>query len=295
MTRSIAVAALGLSLVVGGWTGWRLTRGTAAEVEAALAEQVDAETAQREALQRKAAYEDSEAYYETRIAEAVEAHGVEAPTLDRLRQANTLYHPVSLSAPKVLEAGSARSFGPLRLRVVTRELTLEQGGIRTKNIHTLLVLENTGELPLAYRLGARKASAGKCSVRALTRFDAVVIDPGAKLEISICGGEHAVEITELRMLELTELGALWVRQIPALALGVSRETAKVHDPGAKIEQCTELPITDYQRWLATQQAAWEDIVDFYSRHDCNSYRWWKGYERAVEGVESLPVLPPDAQ
>jgi hypothetical protein len=116
--------------------------------------------------------------------------------------------------------------------------------------------------------------------------------PGEKGEISVCAGSHAVEVRDLRIMEVSDLGALWVSKVPALAVGYDPVIARSHFPGAGIELCAELPSTEYANLIKFGEVAWEDIIDFYSRHDCEHYRWWRGYERIVEPLTRLPSLAP---
>ena len=297
MTRAIAGAALGLSLLIGGWTASDLTLATGAQVEAVMSKQVDPKTAQRKALAREASYEQSEAFYETRVEVAMAIYGDEAPatpSLEDLRQPNTFYQPITPGSPRSLGAGESLREGPLAMSVQVEELIADQRGIRSKTKHTLAKVRNQGSVPVAYFLDLRKEGGGECRVRALTRFDAMVLEPGEQAEISICSGEHRVEVTDLRILELTAPGAIWIDKIPPQAVGLSTTVTRAHEPGRNIVMCTELPVADYAKRIAEGTLRWEDLIDFYSRHDCEQFRPPTDYRRAVEPLASLPVVPkPD--
>ena len=176
-------------------------------------------------------------------------------------------------------------------RVRTEIIETERRGMRTKNEHTLVDVENVGTVPLAYFLDLR-AREGECQVRALTRFDAMALLPGEKGEISICAGSHEVEIRDFRVMEVTEIGALWVSKVPALAVGYDQVVARSHFAGLGIEMCAELPAAEFAGRINAGEVAWEDIVDFYSRHDCEHYRWWPGYKRIIEPLAALPAIRP---
>src|SRR5690606_35255843 len=99
VTRSIAGAGLALSLAVGGWITSRLTLDTKAAVETTMARRVSPEQAQRQALELESSYATSEAYYQTRIDDAVAEHGVTAPGREQLLAPNTFFHVASPSDP----------------------------------------------------------------------------------------------------------------------------------------------------------------------------------------------------
>ncbi len=291
VTRAIAGAGLVLSLGIGGWTASRLTLDTGAAVETAMAKRISPEQAQRRALAAEtSSYETSEAFFQTRIDEAVSNHGVANPGIERLLAPNTFFHVASPGDTRTVAPGAGLREAGIALRIRTETIEVERRGIRTKTEHTLAELENVGTAPLAYFVNLRVA-AGDCEVRAVTRFNAMALLPGEKAEMSICAGKHEVEIRDLRVMEVSELGALWVSKVPALAVGHDTVVARSHFAGPGIEMCAELPSVDYANLLESGEAAWEDIVDFYSRHDCEHYRWWPEYERIVEPLPGLPALP----
>jgi hypothetical protein len=293
-TRSVAGAGLALTLAFGGWVGARMTLETADAVDIALARRIDPDRAQREALQQQASYSDSEEYYQIGIDDAVERYGLTAPPRERLLEPNTFFHVASSGDTRLLAPGASLSQAGLRISIKVEDIDVERRGMRTKNTHTLAMVRNVGGKPLAYFLQLRSRT-GDCQLRALTRYDAMVLMPDEEAEVSVCSGSHEVEITDLRVLEVTELGALWVSKLPPQAVGHDDVSGRSHHPGPGIDVCAELPALQFATLINEGQAKWEDIVDFYSRHDCDHYRWWPGYKRIVDPLTKLPALPqPDA-
>jgi hypothetical protein len=294
VTRSIAGAALSLSLAVGGWTTSRLTLDLASTVDTTMARRISPEQAQRQALELEASYAQSEALYQTHIDDAVTAHGVAAPSREQLLAPNSFQQIASHAEPRYVPVGSSLREGGFELRVRTEIMETERRGMRTKNEHTLVDVENVGTTPFAYFLDVR-AKTGECQVRALTRLDAMALLPGEKGEISICAGSHEVEIRDLRIMQVTEIGALWVSKIPALAVGYDEVIARSHFAGNGIEMCAEIPVAEFSNRIKAGEVTWEDLVDFYSRHDCEHYRFWPGYKRAVEPLTQLPIVDEPAK
>lgn len=289
VTRAIAGAGLALSLVLGGWVSSRLSLDLGDAVDVAMARRVDPNQAQRKALAQQASYQDSPEFYQTHIDDAVQRYNLKAPSLDRLREPNTFYHVASEGDAKIVAPGAALSEAGFTLTVVVQDISVERRGVRTTNQHTLAMVRNVGDKPLAYFLHMRSRT-GDCNVRAVTRYDAMVLLPGEEAEISVCSGSHEVEITDLRLMEVTELGALWVSKVPPQAVGHDEVISRSHFAGEDIEMCAEVPAVEFAGRLSRGEAQWEDIVDFYSRHDCEHYRWWPGYQRIVDPLESLPAM-----
>jgi hypothetical protein len=289
ITRSIAGAGLALSLALGGWVASRLTLDTAVAIDTTIAKQIPPAQAQRQALELELSHATSEAYHQATLDDALARYGVAAPERERLLAPNTFFHVASPDDPRFLAPGAGLRKGGLELKVVVEVIEVERRGISTKSEHTLIKLENVGASPLAYFLDLRSRS-GDCQTRALTRFNIMALRPGEIGELSVCAGAHEVEIEDLRIMEVTEIGAVWVSKIPARAVGHDEIGARSHYPGPGVEPCTEISATELARRLEAREVAWEDIIDFYSRHDCDHYRWFAGYTRIVEPLAKLPAV-----
>ena len=288
VTRSIAGGALALAVIVGGWTGWRLSLDIQSETETLLSERVTANQAQSKALEREAGYRKSEAFFNTRVEAATETHGVARPSLERLREPNTFHHPITRGEAKIVTTDAPLRKAGLELRVKVEEREVRRRGLTIKNQHTLARVRNVGESPVAYFLKIG-SSTSDCQVHALSRHNAMALMPGEEVEIAICAGAHALEVFDLRVMEITELGALWVSKIPPQAVGHDQASARAHHPGRGVEMCAEIPAVEFGERVHRGNAAWEDIVDFYSRHDCEHYSWPPDYERIVEPLAALPA------
>ena len=263
------------------------------EAEAAAGETGEAKT---DAAAGEAPADDRgmlETMYRGHVAATAVALGVEAPSTEALAKPAVFSHPISHGTPKVLGPNKSLREGPLSLRVkIVQGLSVDRIKVSSKGQHTLLVVENKGEVPVAYRLLARKLAGAKCLTPAIIRYDAIALDPGQQIEISICSGRQAVEIIDLRTYELSSVGIAWVRQLPPGVVGLDGLTAKAHEVAEGTAQCTE-DEEMLQRALYEGELAWEDVIDFYSRHDCTHYPWPSDYRyREGQGPAELPVVAP---
>jgi hypothetical protein len=288
VSRAIAGVALISSLGVGGWTGLQLTTASGATVDELMSSRITVEQAQRQALAAEASYAGSETMYMAHVDDAVREHGVTAPSRERLLAPNPVFRPASPSKPKKIANESSWTVHGLKIQVVTEIVETELRGIRTKNQHTIAKLENVGTEPFAYYVDLH-AGDNVCKVRTLSRFNAMALLPGEKGEISICAGVHEVEVRDLRIMHVTELGALWVSKVPALAVGYDSVVARSHTAGRGVDMCAELPANELAGKIEDGVLAWEDLIDFFSRHDCEHYRWFASYRRADAPLTQLPV------
>jgi hypothetical protein len=291
-TRLIAGAGLLVALALGGWLSGGLTDEQAAKAKEILALEVAPEQAREQALAHPPSYTETAVYYRTELESTVAELGMTVDVevlLDRLRQPNTFYHPITRSAPVVLKAGEVRTEHGVEITAIQEELRTQRSGLETTSAHTLLRLHNRGSLPLAYRLVARTNDGGDCKTRAITQYDALVLGPDEQARISVCPGNHEIEILDLRLMEVTELGARWIRQVPGEALGLDEVAVRSNKPSKHVPPCAGVGARESAQQLEQGAAQWEDVVDYYSRHDCNIYRWPPGYTRIVEPLAELPA------
>lgn len=281
---------LGIGLVAGAWYATQKESVATDAVEVPAIATIQAGSTPERAPAQTPAPAPA-AVYESRVQATAAELGIDAPSLDQLRQPNQFHHPITHSKPKTLRPSSSKTEGPLQLSVRVDDRAVARGGMQTKTKHTTLRVHNRGEVPVAYRLDARKAGGGDCQSRAIINYDAMVIDAGQTVEISVCSGRQSVEILDLRMLEITPIGAAWVRKIPPRPVGLPLEAARAHAPTGGVAPCS-LGSSELGEAIRAGTVGWEDAIDFYSRHDCAHYPWWPAYRRATATVEVLPMLSP---
>ena len=299
VSKSTALGAIavlgGVILASVGFGVWKYVDFREAEIAKVEQAKVEAEAvaaAEAEASKPKPppTAEELQAEYLRHVAATAAVRGVEPPSLDSLRAPNGFEHLASHGSTVTIPPGTSRTLGPLRMKVRVDTLNLERRGIRSKGEHTMLEITNTAAHPVAYRLIVRKKEIGDCRSPVVFNYDAMVIDAGAKFEVSVCSGRQSAELIELRVLSITEVGARWVRQIPPLAVGNDSMAAKSHKLAEEISVCNE-DATEIARMMIENLVKWEDVIDFYSRHDCLHYAWPSEYRLAKEPLPALPVLP----
>ncbi len=294
VARSIALAALLGSLGLGGWTATSVGAESQAQLADALARQRTVAEAARASADAASADANDPLAYRREVEAALAEHGLALelePLLQRLREPNVFFHPISQSAPRRLKIGDTLREQDLELRVYVADLRVQSRGIDTTSKHTLIELHNRGTAPVAYRLLARASDGSDCRLRALTRYDAVILQPDELVQISVCSGNHGVELLDLRFIELTPLGAIWLAQLPPRALGLDDHAVRSHQTNEGVTTCTTVtvPTDELNGRLARDELAWEDVVDFYSRHDCLVHAWQPAYRRIVEPLTELPA------
>jgi hypothetical protein len=294
-TRLIAGAGVVAVVILGGWSGTGLMDEHVAKAKELLAQEIPPEYAREQALAAQPTYTDTPVYYRTQLEATLATLELQADVdalIEQLHQPNVFYHPISHGAPVTMKVGEVRREQSLALAVVHEELRIKRGGLESNSLHTLLQVTNQGSVALTYRLIARSKDGGDCKLRAITQYDAIVLDPGETARISICSGAHEVELVDLRMMELAQpIQIRWLRQLPPDTLGLDDIAQRSHKSAKTVLSCGAVPSEETGKKISGGAAQWEDVADFYSRHDCNLYRWPDAYERIVSPLAELPAKP----
>jgi hypothetical protein len=161
----------------------------------------------------------------------------------------------------------------------------------------LLALEitNTADHDLGYLVVTRPQPGGTaCNTRTLLVHDAMVVARRDTLERSECGylPGMKLEIDRVETVEVDGLQSVYLSRVPPTAVGADPLLAKAHRPHLPngILQCN-LAISQLLRSsIEDGTVAWRDLVDFYARHRCDSYRFpmeYRAFEKA--GERPLPA------
>ena len=226
--------------------------------------------------------------FEQQLREDLLRWGLTPITVQELAQPNAYF--LEVSEPVTLAPGRTWSSAHLRLRVRLDKVEYMQRGAKVSSVHVIARAENVSSKPIAYSLHM-KGEAGSCDVRGAREHNAITLRPGEEAEIVVCAGRDRVVVERLEVLEVTDLGYHYLSQLSPLALGQDGITAAAHAPLVKVAACPDLDTKTLAAYLQAGTAAWADVADFYSRHDCHRLQFFPGYRRAETALPSLPAAP----
>ncbi len=191
-------------------------------------------------------------------------------------------------------------------RLAPGEVPLEVAGLRLTVLvkkdddgpGQLLVLSiaNLADHDLAYRVVAHPQPGGAgCNARTLLPHDAMVVRRQSSVERSECGytSGMALKIDRVESVEVDGLQSVYLSRVSPNAVGGDLLHAKAHRPHLPAGMATcNLAMSQLLRSaLEDHSVSWRDLVDFYARHPCDSYRFPMEY-RAFEksGERPLPAV-----
>lgn len=181
-----------------------------------------------------------------------------------------------------------RDIAGLRLSVVT-----ERGD---NGQDLVLVIANPGEADLAYDVVTTPSyGTGACSRRTVLPFNAMVVAHHGEEKRSECiyRSGMVLGIERVETLELSPLESYYVSRVPPQAVGLELRLAQGHKPSLPggVSVCNIAMSQSIRSALESGTVQWRDLVDFYARHRCDTYRFPEDYRAFTrDGERPLPVV-----
>ncbi len=285
LISGIACVAL---LAVGWYSAGNVSAKVDQKVEKLLSQVSNPEQAQQEALQRDFAYEGSVEHYRASLADDYEAFGLRAEPMEKLLPSQRFEHLIRDA--KVLKPGKSFKSDLLKVTARVDKVKFNKGGATVTSKHSVAVIKNVSNRPLAYFYRIHSASQGDCPVRGSQQHNAMALMPGEEAVISVCAGTAGVRVVDLRALEISPIGYYYVSKIPPQAVGHDEITQTAHRGPRPARMCTAMPAAKLAGAIRAGDLTWQDVIDFYSRHNCDRDQMPDGYRHAEDALPSLPIL-----
>ena len=209
------------------------------------------------------------------------AAGVRAPTPDEMGKK---------LAYRVDDARHVLELGQPAIEVAGLRLHLERAGDAVT-----LAITNLEKSDLAYNVVTTPSvGVGLCnSVRPLP-INAMVINKGGSELRTECGFRDGMSIilTKVETVEVGTLSAYYLSEVPPTLVGIEERLARGHHGVEAKEPCTAVISQVVRSGIDRGDIGWRDLVDFYSRHRCQSYSFPSTY-RAFKSDNERPVPVSD--
>jgi len=209
------------------------------------------------------------------------AAGVRAPTPDEMGKK---------LAYRVDDARHVLELGQPAIEVAGLRLHLERAGDAVT-----LAITNLEKSDLAYNVVTTPSvGVGLCnSVRPLP-INAMVINKGGSELRTECGFRDGISIilTKVETVEVGTLSAYYLSEVPPTLVGIEERLARGHHGVEAKEPCTAVISQVVRSGIDRGDIGWRDLVDFYSRHRCQSYSFPSTY-RAFKSDNERPVPVSD--
>jgi hypothetical protein len=222
---------------------------------------------------------------------------VPIPTPDQLAQPNRYFE--ELKGHRHLRAkdrkGNTVETPHLRLTTTTakKKATLEGQSFAVD--HLVLRIENRTDKYLAYRVETSVTDKHKCSSKGDIAHNAMVLEPNQTIERTEClwRADEDIDVTHVEVIELPPLGAYYVSRLPANPTLYDPRTSAGHTP-LILALCPQtFSWRDIQDGIEKREIGWRDVIDFYARHNCDEYSFFRSYRYRTSASAALPARPLD--
>ena len=228
----------------------------------------------RELLTRSAA---SPQVYQHYLEEDAQAAGVRAPTTEEMSRklayrVDDARHPLELGKPPLELAG-------LRIHV-------ERAGDQVA-----LVVQNTLESDVAYHVLTNATSLVACSDARPLPFNAMILHKGGQETRAECIAGQPLYLTKVETLEVPPLAAWYLAQLPPSLVGLEDQVVRGHRGLSSKEPCVAAISAVVKTGMERGDITWRDLVDFYSRHRCQTYQFPSVYRALTsDGQRVIPAV-----
>ena len=174
--------------------------------------------------------------------------------------------------------------------VEKHQATIEGQSFRYE--HLVLRIENrTPQLPSLPDRHRRARPASKCTSKGDIPHNAIVLEPHQTLRRTEClyRNHTSVDVTRVEVMELPPLcSAFYVSRLPATSVLYDSRTAAGHVPlkGALCPQTFSW--REIQDGIDRKEFDWRDVIDFYARHSCDEFAFFKAYRFRTDPAAPLP-------
>ena len=228
-----------------------------------------------------------------------DAHRYGVPLVTPEEIAQPLVRTVELGAPRTLHVGESIETPNLKISAAAVKSWAEGQGGGFRYEHLMLSITNRSGKTIAYRVDTQMEHPENCRSQGITPHNALAMLPGEKIERTECLFHPGVGVIVKRAetITLPQIGYYYISRLIPSQLGFDERGSAGHaefvsqlfGSSAREQVCNLVWWRDVEVW----GAGWADLIDFYARHNCETYSFYKGYRfRTRPGP--LPAHPmPD--
>ena len=215
--------------------------------------------------------------------------------IDPATLAQPLVYAAELTAPRPIKI-ERDSFETPHLKITSRvikEWARTPSGQGFKYDHVVLSITNRTDKPIAYYVPTWVSHAEACQSQGAIEHNAIALKPGETVERTEClwHKNQQLKVTGVEAMELTWLGYYYVSRLNPVQIMLDARTAAGHHVPEPAKECSFTPWRDIEASAEQAHTGWADVIDFYARHNCDEYSFYRGYRRWT-APGSLPARAP---
>lgn len=235
-------------------------------------------------------YRYKEGFYKALINEDAKKVGIKGELQVPTMRAGNAYF-AEFAGNQLLKLGDKLETQHLLIQAFQKKVLVGEAGQGYRTDHLLLQITNKSSRPVAYMVTTE--AFGNCDMKGHLSHNAIALEVGAKIVRTEClsRGSKGIRIKKVEVFLITPLGYHYVSRLDPAQLAYDQRTSAGHEYKG-LTACRMLPWNLIQTALKRGEARWYDVIDFYSRHNCDEYTFHDGYVWKEKGPERLPIQPP---
>ncbi len=163
------------------------------------------------------------------------------------------------------------------------------GGLKTE--HVILTIKNKSRNYLAYRVDTTLPELRRCKDAAQRGHNGIALRPGeevTRVECVFRPGDGVI-VRRVEVMEIPAISYHYVSRLYPPHVLMDQRIGTAHNvPGVK--RCSIIPWQEIRDAAEAGEASWADVLDFYGRHPCEEYSFFRGYKRET-APRKLPSVP----
>jgi hypothetical protein len=236
----------------------------------------------------------SPVFYRTQIEQDAKSYGIQVPSWDEITQPNPYFD--ELKGKQHLRIKASVETRHLRVSLeISKAISVIEG--QTMNAdHLVLRIENRTPLYLAYRIQTSVTDKRRCSIKGEIPHNAMAIGPSQTIMRTEClyRKEESVDVNRIEVIEMPALSAYYVSRLPPNATLYDPRTFSGHVGFRGHDGCQQtFSWHEIKEGVDSKQFEWRDVIDFYARHNCSEYSFFKTYRYRNDTNAPLPARPLD--
>jgi hypothetical protein len=231
-------------------------------------------------------------YYKALLTEDAKKYGVTAPDPKDFARPFALY--AEFTGRQKLQARKDGGLETQHLKItleITKDWAQAPGGGFTTE-HAVVKIANKTDKYLAYRVVTEASDARRCTNKNEIPQNAIALTPQEEVARTECTIDPttAIYVAKVEVMEIPPLSYHYLCRLRPVVLLHEDRVSAGHQAG-RGKPCDPIAWADIKAGAAAKEVDWADVVDFYARHSCDDYTFFRGYKFSVGPLPRLPVLP----
>jgi hypothetical protein len=232
-------------------------------------------------------------YYKALVEQDAKSYGIAAPSYEDLQQPNPYFDELHDKRSLHIKAPIETRHLRITLEVSKQTTIIESHSLSTD--HLVLRIENLTPFFLAYRIQTSVSDKHPCMLKAELPHNAIALEPKQTILRSEClfRKDAQIAITSIEVIELPALSAYFVSRMPPSSTLYDPRTSTGHTPPRGTMCPQTFSWREIKEGIDKKELGWRDVIDFYARHDCAEYSFFKSYRYRGDPTAPLPARSLD--